>query len=197
MVDRHHPGRAPNALLQKLSDGVCMTIAELSKDMDLTHRQVSNAAAILLRRGYLDRMLAGCYQLTEPGCAAAAAGEVVKSGPRGPNSKVRLVRNTLRQRAWSAMCVRRCFTVPDLVCDAALPSDRNPTENIQGYLRALSSAGYVRKMPQRSAGFSPTSNGFNVWILARKTGLTAPVVSTRLPILHDFNIGEDVPCNRR
>lgn len=197
MVDRHHPGKAPTALLTRLSDGACRTIEQLADDLDLTRRQVSDAAAKLLRRGYLDRMAVGCYQLTEAGQAAAVAGEVITSKPRGPSGKVNRKRNTLRQRAWTAMGVRRSFTVQDLICDAATPDDGNPTENIQRYVRSLAAAGYVKETPRRARGTAPSSNGFKVWVLVRNTGRAAPVVSTRRPVLHDFNTGEDVPCAPR
>ena len=119
MVDRHHPGKAPTALLARLADGSCWTIDQLETDLDLTRRQISDAAALLLRRDYLMRMAAGCYQLTQAGLAAPAAGEVIRSGPRGPRNTVRTAKNTLRERAWRSMRLRRQFTVLDLVSDAA------------------------------------------------------------------------------
>lgn len=41
MVDRHHPGKAPTALLQMLADGGCLTTEEVEARIDLTRRQIS------------------------------------------------------------------------------------------------------------------------------------------------------------
>lgn len=197
MVDRHHPGLAPTALLQKLSGGLCLTIDQLADDLDLTKRQVSDAAARLHRRDYLERMAVGCYQLTVAGLAAAAAGEIIRSGPKGPCDKVKEFKNTLRQRAWTAMRIRHLFTVPDLVMDAARPDDINPADNLQRYLRALASVGYVAVSTHRKPGTAPSSNGYKQFLLTRNTGMRAPAVLSKSAGVHDFNTGEEVPCLSR
>ena len=196
MVDRHHPGKAPTALLQALADGSCQTIDQLEISLNLTRKQVSDAAAILLRRDYLMRMGAGCYQLTEAGLAAAVAGDVIKSGPRGPRHRPHIVRNTLRERAWRSMRIRRRFTVSDLMLDAAGVDDKSPAANLQRYLWSLSKAGYVAAAKDRVDHSSPTSNGFKLWILRKNTGPLAPVVLSKVAAVHDRNTGEDVPCTR-
>lgn len=197
MVDRHHPGKAPMALLQMLQDGSCQTIEQLEKRLDLTRRQVSDAAAALLRREYLMRMARGCYQLTSAGQAAAAAGEVITSGPRGPHGKVRIVRNTIRDRAWRAMRIRRRFTIRDLVADARTEADAAPENNLQRYVAALGKAGYLIETPRRAKGVVRSSNGFKIWCLVRNTGPQAPVIRPASASLHDPNTGEDVACARR
>lgn len=194
MVDRHHPGKAPTAVLQALADGLCLTIDQLALELDLTHRQVSDAASKLFSRDYLERMAIGCYQLTEGGKAAALAGEVITSGPKGPRDQVRYSRNTLRHRSWIAMRIRKRFTVPDLIADAANGSDGNPADNIQRYLRRLKQVGYVVELPNRADGTALTSNGFKRWILTRDTGPKAPVLLSKSKGIHDFNLGEDVLC---
>lgn len=197
MVDRHHPGRAPTALLERLANGSCLTIAQLEGEFDLTRRQISDAAACLSRRDYLMRMGAGCYQLTEAGLAAAANGEVITSGPTGRRNRPREVRNTLRERAWRSMRMRGRFTIPDIVSDAASEGDGRPGDNIQRYLRSLRDAGYVVELPRRAEGAAMTSNGFKRWMLVRNTGPRAPVFRAQVNAVHDFNTGEDVPCSTR
>lgn len=197
MVDRHHPGKAPTAMLQKLAAGMCLSIADLALELDLTRPQAYNAASKLLRRGYLQRMAVGCYQLTDAGCAAAAAGEVITSGPRGPIGKVREYRDTLRERAWRAMRIRRRFTVPDLISDASSVADKNPRDNLHRYLQGLCGAGIVIELPNRATGTKPSSPGFKRWMLSRDTGPRAPVILTSRQVVHDFNTGEDLPCSRR
>ncbi len=172
-------------------------IDALAEALNLTRRQVSDAAARLLRRGYLERMAAGCYQLTDAGFAACAAGEVIKSGPKGPRDTARDVRNTLRDRAWRAMRIRRRFTIPDLIADAASADDRKPADNLHRYLRTLARAGYVKELPNRAEGTAITSNGYKRWMISRDTGPRAPVALSKTAAIHDFNTGEDVPCSPR
>lgn len=197
MVDRHHPGKAPTALLQTLSGGLCLTIDQLCDDLDLTRRQVSDAASKLMRRNYLERMAIGCYQLTPEGIAAAEAGEVITSGPLGPRNKVSDYRDTFRQRAWTSMRMQRLFTIPDIVLEAARPDDGNPAGNLQRYLRSLVSAGYVKIASHRVPGTAPTSNGHQRYLLCCDSGPRAPVVLSKRPAVHDFNRGEEVPCYPR
>ncbi|MBC9246713.1 hypothetical protein H4P12_08305 [Paracoccus sp. 11-3] len=196
MVDRHHPGKAPMALLQLLAGGGIMTVREIEAQLDLTRRQISDAAACLSRRDYLHWLGAGRYQLNGDGLAAAARGEVIKSGPRGGHNRIRDVRNTLRERVWRSMRLRKSFTVPDLISDAATDQDRRPQDNIYRYLRVLKAAGYVAELPRRAAGAAITSNGYKRWMLIRDTGPLAPSVRENVAAIHDFNIGEDVPCSR-
>lgn len=196
MVDRHHPGKAPTALLAALSDGACRTIAELEAELDLTRRQVSDAASCLLRRDYLERMVAGCYQLTAEGRDAAANGEIITSGPKGPHSGVREQSNTLRERVWRSMRIRGRFTVQDLLADAANGDDLRPDDNVRRYLRALRDAGYVVEFVRRADGVAPTSNGHKRWMLSRNTGPKAPTLLSKKRALRDLNTGEDVPCSR-
>lgn len=197
MVDRHHPGKAPMAVLQALSDGACQTVSDLESKLDLTRRQISNAAMCLLRRDYLIWLGAGRYQISEAGKTAAIAGEVITSGPMGPNRfGPRVVRNTIRERAWRAMRIRKRFTVPDLVTDAATEADGEPANNLRRYLRALERAGYVANTPRRIAGTAMTSNGHLLWILVKDTGPLAPIVLTKLAAIRDQNTREDVPCSR-
>lgn len=196
MVDRHHPGKAPTALLQLLAPDRCLTTAEVAEELDLTRRQISDAAACLFRRDYLMWMGAGRYKLSEAGAAAAQAGEVITSGPKGPGGKTKEHRNTLRQRAWRSMRMRRRFTVPDLVVDAATPGDGKPEENIQRYVRGLKAAGYVRDLPRRAEATAPTSNGHKRWILVRDTGPRAPVALSKVKGFRDHNLEEDVLCDQ-
>ena len=197
MVDRHHPGLAPTALLQKLAGGLCMTSADLAEALDLTNRQVCDAAAGLLRRGYLERMAVGCYQLTTAGHAAAARGEKIKSGPRGPRNRVQVYKDTLQQRAWTAMRNQNVFCIADIALVAARPADGKPEASIRSYLNLLSGVGYVEVSTRRIPGAAPTSNGHQLYRLAKNTGPRAPAKLTKARGIHDFNIAGDVLCSPR
>lgn len=196
MVDRHHPGKAPTALLQMLADGSCLTTEEVEARIDLTRRQISNAAACLHRRSYLLWLGPGRYQLSDAGKAAAAAGEVIRSGPTGPRNLVRVVKGTLRERAWRSMRGRRQFTLHDLIVDSATADDKAPENNLHRYVRRLAAAGYLIALPRRAPGIATTSNGFKIWQLVKDTGPLSPVVLSKVSAIHDRNTGEDVPCSK-
>lgn len=190
------PGALPTAIMRHLADGACLTIDELSVALDLTRRQVSDGAAKLAARKYLLRMAKGCYRLSETGLEAAAAGEVITCGPTGPDTKpVRTkVRNTFRDRAWRSMRIRRQFTLADVIADAATDADTNSDSNMRRYLQFLKQAGYVAELRSRQPGTRMTSNGFKRYALVKNTGPLAPVYRPKVSALHDYNIGEDVPC---
>ncbi|WP_145925929.1 hypothetical protein [Shinella sp. HZN7] len=199
MMARLNPGALPTTILHHLGDGACRTIDELEAALGLTKRQVSDGAAKLAYRKYLCRMAVGCYQLTDLGLEAAASGEVITSGPIGPDSKTvrSKVRNTFRDRVWRSMRMRRQFTVGDLVADAATEADADPDNNVSRYLRWLRLAGYVTEMRARQPGTKVTSNGFKRYSLAKDTGPVAPAYRPKTGTLHDYNLGEDVSCRKK
>lgn len=199
MMTRANAGMLPTTILAHLADGACRTIDELEQALGLTRRQVSDGAAKLAYRKYLCRMERGCYQLTDLGLKAAGDGEVIKSGPIGPDTvKVRTkVSNTFRDRAWRSMRLRRQFTIADVVADAGTEGDADPENNVARYLRALRMAGYVKEMRERAPGTRLTSNGFKRFALVRDTGPVAPVYRPKSHSLHDYNLQEEVSCHAR
>ncbi|ARE40879.1 hypothetical protein RGUI_2738 [Rhodovulum sp. P5] len=177
-----------------LSSGDGRATDELAHALGLSRRQVSRAAALLIRRGLAERLGPGCYRLTGEGRGAAAAGASITSGPTGPTGAVsRPGKDTFRDRAWRSMRQRRAFTVNDILCDAAR-DEKNSRNNALSYLGRLRRAGYVRELPRRQSGVAPTSPGFKQFLLVKDTGPLAPVWRSRRGCLHDPNIGEDVPC---
>lgn len=192
-------GVLPTTILNALADGSCRTMDDLVAELGLSRRQVSDGAARLAYRKYLCRMERGCYQLTDAGLAAAATGEVITSGPLGPDTgSVRnKVSNTFRDRAWRAMRVRRQFTVGDIAADAATETDRNPRNNVARFLCFLRQAGYVTELRSRQSGTRLTSPGYKRFSLLRDTGPLAPAFRPKTGMLHDYNLGEDVPCQER
>lgn len=183
-------GAAATALLNELQTGP-KARADLVATMGLTPRQVTNAASNLFRRGYLILCDLVVYQLTDAGMAASLAGEIIKGGPKG---QVKLIKGTIRQRAWCAMRIRRSFTIGELVADATEPGEGQPRDNIGRFLSRLAQAGYVRELDRRAPGTAVGSNGFKRYTLVRNTGPKAPVFRTELGTIFDPNLGEDVPC---
>lgn len=196
MMARQENGALPTAILNALSDGSCRTIDELVTGLGLSRRQVSDGAAKLAYRKYLCRMERGCYQLTDAGVVAAQAGEIIKSGPIGPDTTGvrKKVTNTFRDRAWRSMRMRRQFTISDVAADAAREDDADPENNVSRYLRALRLAGYVVEMRLRQPGTRLTSAGFKRYSLIKDTGPIAPAYRPTIGAVHDFNTGKDVPC---
>lgn len=183
-------GEIPTMILHHLGDGTCQTIDQLDAALPLNRRQISDGAAMLIKRDYLDRIEAGCYCLTPSGLAAAQRGERVTSGPIGAltGKSRRPPRDTFRQRAWNAMRISVTFTIGDLAIVAA-KGDKNPESNLVNFLGALRRAGYVAELPVRQRGTHLTSNGFKRFRLMRDTGPIAPVWNNRLRALWDHNLG--------
>lgn len=182
------PGEVPSTVRSGLADGACRTIDDLAAMLPLTRRQISNGAASLIMRGQLERIETGCYQLTPAGLTAHAAGETITSGPTGKRTgrSRRPLKDTLRQRAWTAMRMSGTFTIGDLVM-AATRGDRDAETNISRYLRVLKATAYVVELPVRARGTHLTSNGFKRFRLLKDTGPIAPVWSEARGRLIDHN----------
>lgn len=174
-------------ILHGLGDA-CMMIGDIAEALGLSHSQVSQASALLIARGLVERIDRGCFQLTDTGRAARDAGETIETGITGPTRALRRPgRTTIRQRAWNAMRIARSFTVPDITTAVARDGDGNVSENLRRYVRALADAGYLTRSLRRRPGTAPGSNGYPVYSLARDTGPVAPVVSQKSGGVHDFN----------
>lgn len=191
------PGEIPTTILHHLCEGECQTIDQIVSALRLTHRQVSNGAGKLILRNYLERVEIGCYQLTRDGLTAKHNGTVITSGPWRPDTAGtrKPVRDTFRQRLWSAMRMSGAFTIGELVM-AASRDDADPENHTGRYLRYLKAAGYVVELPVRAKGTHQTSNGFKRYRLLKNTGPTAPLYQAKHRSLHDYNSGEDIPCNK-
>jgi hypothetical protein len=192
MAEARQIGAAPTALLRALAAGP-QTRAEIRVLLGLDWRQTTHAARALLSRGYLTVLEGGAFGLTPAGSRAAEAGETIAGSPHG---RVRRVRDTLRERAWSAMRVRRVFSIGDIVADAGRGEEARPRDNIARYIARLKAAGYVHEEARRQPGTAAGSNGFKRFRLLRG-GPKAPVWRQETGTIHDPNTGEDLPCGPR
>lgn len=179
-------------VLRALPDA-CKTLEQLAIELELSHRQVSAAAAALIRKGLSERIEAGCFRLTQAGIGAIDSGLEITSGPNAPHAGVRApMRDCLRQRAWTAMRIHQSFTICDLLMAAARGDERDATNNLQRYCSVLVRAGVLRRMRRRVAGTQPASNGFAKWQLLKDLGPIAPSVRSRRGVLHDHNSGAEI-----
>lgn len=184
-------------ILHALGDA-CVLIGDLAAELELPRDQVSQAAALLIGRGLVERVERGCFQLTEVGQAAVSAGETIETGVTGPSRALRKPRRqSIRQRAWNAMKIQRTFTVPSLTTAVATAQDGDVEENLRRYCAELCKAGVLSVSSRREPGTAPSSNGFAVYTLARLLGPLAPVYSRARRAIHDFNSGADLPCAPR
>jgi predicted transcriptional regulator len=169
----------------------CITKERLVMLTGLPLKQINVFCSKLSSHGLLKLSGNGCYELTESGKQALAAGCRFRSGPKGKESSAcRVLENTLRVRIWRAMRIRRKFSVPELislVVDGTESCDI--TNNVQKYLGALAKAGYITEMPRREPGTAATSNGFKRWWLQdeKDSGPQAPVFKARVKIVYDPN----------
>lgn len=176
-----------NRVLYAIGDA-CLTLPELSDRLVLDRSSVGQAAALLIQRGYIERIERGCFQATAEGADAIRQGVRIESGVTGPDRATRPPkRNSIRQRAWNAMKIARTFTINDIVAAVARPTDGDVTENLRRYFCGLTKGGYLTKETRRRAGTAPSSNGYLVYRLERNTGLLAPVISQKHGTIVDFN----------
>ncbi|MBC7857983.1 MAG: hypothetical protein H7Z39_04225 [Burkholderiaceae bacterium] len=168
---------------------------------DLSGRQVAAACTKLVEHGYLKRetyasgkVKPGCYLVTKLGLIAMEDGTTLSSGPQGPTGKPKIRANSLRERAWRVLRIRRKASVPEL---AGLLLDAGTADveverahnNLSKYLRHLVHAGYLTEM-RREAPQSLTSNGAKRFLLVRDTGPLPPVPQPALKKVFDQNEGK-------
>lgn len=177
--------------------GKCLSIADIAAELDMARHQVSHAAARLIERGYMERVDAGCFQLTASGIAACDSGLVIQSGPRGKHKTVRrMPRISQRQRAWNAMRIHRSFTIRDIVTVVARGNYEAAIDNVGRYMRELARAGVLVTQAQREEGVHLKSQGFLRYRLQRDLGPIAPVYSQANDVLHDPNaVQEAARCS--
>ena len=181
------------AVLSALERGPGFTTEWLSKQTGYTHKQVSDACAVLARRGFVASRVVGKFRVTNAGRELLNAGGCVRPGhPDGPRDR-RIVRDTLRDRVWRALRMLRTATIPEVLCLARAGDENAANNNVRKYLRALEKAGYVVRDARRVPGTAPTSNGFARFILVENTGAKAPVYSNRKGHLYDPNTGKEFP----
>ncbi len=181
------------AVLSALARGPGFTTEWLSGQTGYTHKQVSDACAVLARRGFVASRVVGKFRVTNAGRELLEEGGRIRSGhPDGPRER-RIARDTLRGRVWRAMGMLRRATIPELVGYAAGGGEKAAAGNIRKYLLALEKAGYVVRDARRVPGTAPTSNGFALFVLVEKTGPKAPVYSNRKRHLYDPNTEKEIP----
>lgn len=176
-------------------DASCLTIGQIAEALELEHRQVSMAATALIRKGLLERAELGCFRLTAEGAAAQARGDVITSGPNGPHlTAKRPLPNTLRQRAWNVIRMRRKFVIPDLLIAAAIGEERTAQNNLQRYCKALSQAGVLRQLAMKQRGSALSSPGFVRYTLVQDLGPIAPAYRQSQKALFDHNAKRELRC---
>lgn len=144
-----------------------------------------------LRRRGLVELDARRYRLTAAGRAFLAAGKRLTSGPRGPIAAKRLVKNTLRERVWRAIRIRRKFSAFEIIPLAASGTERDAEGNVCKYLRVLARSGFLAQLPTRRRGDSRAGSGYKRYLLVRDTGPQAPRWLPVRGIVYDPNTTEE------
>lgn len=189
-------GAVPTALLASLKNGGEITVTGVQEAFKLDKRQCYNAISRLENQGFLQWTATSTWKVTDAGVKAAKEGFKIGPGSYGPIGNVRRPSNSLRQRAWAAMRVRKYFTIGDIITDAGRGDEQKEYRNLQRYIRLLCKAGIVGERPQRQMGTVSGSNGFKQFILMRDLGPKSPAYRSTQNAMHDFNSGEDLPCTQ-
>lgn len=170
----------------------CLTIEEMVAAAGISRRQVSNGAVGLIARDYAVRRERGCYEVTEEGLEAHAAGTPLTGGPTGPMERKKPVANALRARLWRAMRMKGKFSLGDLLNLAANGDERDAVNNAGRYIRALVAAGYLTEL-RRAKPDRPGSNGTKRYALLRNSGPLTPMLR-RGGDIYDPNTGKVHSC---
>lgn len=173
--------------------GECITEAQMATLSGYNARSVEACCLKLREHGLLAKTERGCHKLTAAGRAAIEAGATLRSGPRGARTGHLVRKNTLRADAWTTMRRARKFTRDDVLMMVARSGHRDMTSNLGKYIRVLVRAGYLRALPRRETGLTPTSNGAVRYLVLRDTGPLAPTWCTSRGSLYDPNLEADVP----
>lgn len=186
-----------NALLEALTDGLCLTIDELVDATSLNRGQMIKSLCAMVSHGLIERVDRGCFQLTADGVQAKQDGRKLRSGPKGRHTgRRRAVVNTLRQRLWTAARTKGLhgkWTIDDLLELAASGTEKSPKSNATHYVAMLERSGYVRRLRSRQQGFAQTSPGAVRWQLALDTGPGAPRLVSKGTAVYDPNTCEVKP----
>lgn len=128
-----------------------LTIDQIDAALPIGRKQIATAAAKLIQRAFIQRLETGVYALTSTGRRALEDGASLTSGPHRGRRKIARHRDTLQQRAWTAMRLNASFTIPDIAMLAARPQDRDATGSLQRFFHRLTRAGYLVEMPRRAS----------------------------------------------
>lgn len=173
-------------VLSTLHRGPGFTTEWLATETEFTRKQVSDACAVLVRRGLVRSRVEGKFSVTDLGRELLSSGSRIVSGPAGPRGH-RPTRSSLRERIWRALLMLRKATIPELLSYAAAGGEKAANNNTRKYLIALERAGYLVRDSRRVPGTSPTSNGFARWILLERTGPKPPMYNPRKKRVYDPN----------
>ena len=187
------PGKLATRMLHRMKDGSLHSTLALSVALQDDTTPVSEAAALLRRRGLLKAERIGHYRLTATGIDAARCGAQMTSGPKNALARVGQPDDSLQGRAWWAIRYRKRFTIGDLVADAER-GEINAARTIGHFVRKLQGAGYLRGSAGRTPRVSPQKNGFKEYWLIRNSGPLTPVWQASTNSVFDPNDQEWHPC---
>ena len=164
----------------------------------LGRNHISQELGRLIRRGYMDRLEDGTYQLTSSAFTALATGSPLRSAklrerptrksPQGPAPL------SLQQRAWNAIRLTRArFSIADLIMIAVNATDKGARSNLSNFIIQLTRAGYLAELPTRAKS-ATHPKGAKQWILIRNTGGDAPAWQRAEQAFRDRNTNEVFPA---
>lgn len=178
-------------VLGQLAGGPKLT-RDLMDALGMTKSGVRDACKRLAARGLM-QSVEGLHGITDAGLKALEGGANVVSGP-SKGGCVERYKDSLRSRAWRALRIRQKACVDDLlplVLDPAASGEEEDKAryNLDCYLRALTLAGLLLRLPRR--------NGPERWLLTNNTGPCAPAWNKAQRTVTDTNTGEVHQLPRR
>ena len=155
------------------------TIDALAEGLAVPRQALAMTVSTLVCKGLVERRSNGTFRLTGAGERAATGGVEIAAIPDAPLPIDRWsLRDTLRQRAWTAMRMSRTFGVEDLLVAGASGEEKDPRGNLQRYCKGLCEAGVVRRLARFQQGLCAAGP---VYRLVRDLGPIAPVLRSNSP----------------
>lgn len=172
-----------------LTPGLCVREVDLVSATGMSAHHVDQACLKLRKFGLLEKSDQGCHTITKSGIEAIEGNKTFRSGPKQQLIAPRgMPQSSRRAKAWRAMRIRNKFTIPDIVMLVVEYGDRDPTNNVGKYVRALEKAGYLTSL-KREKGTSQGSNGTKrYWLVPEmNTGPLAPLWRPHKKTIFDPN----------
>ena len=170
-------------ILQAISEAASLEVQAIAEASGHSAHAVARSCGALVSAGLVVRLERGCYAITPDGTSALAHGGV-RPGPRGGQSAPASIRtDTVRDRIWTALRMRRKATLDELAILAGEPGSC-AYQNAKKFVQALQKSGHVTLLPARRDG---ARLNIRPVLLLLDTGPIAPVVQLSSSRVYDPN----------
>lgn len=181
------------ALIKAMADSGadCISLRDMAIASGMTSDQAKTAFHALRSQGLIKHRRHQCYTLSDAGRRAHADGRDLRQGPKSAIGPTKPRKDSLIQRAWNAMRIKRKFDLAELTILASR-EEKAARSQITRYCHALAQTGYLVLITAQG----PTrgrEGASQRYMLIRDTGPHAPRWRKPQREVYDANTGETWP----